>query len=141
MAGRKRHVAVDKLGLILAVVVHAAGLQDRSGARLVFGALVGRGLARLATIFADGGYESGPLANCARRWGGWLLQVVKRTDDLKGFVVLPKRWVVERTFAWIGRNRLASKEYEELPQTSESVVYVAMIRLMLRRLAKAKRVA
>jgi putative transposase len=136
--GRKRHVAVDKLGLILALVVHAANVQDKTGARMVLWELAARGFRRLATVFADGGYESRPLADLARRWGGWAFVVVQRLGGTTGFVVLPKRWVVERTFAWVGRNRLAAREYEERTDSSEAVVYAAMVRLMLRRLARAK---
>ncbi len=132
MTGRKRHIVVDTLGLLLAVVVHAANIQDRDGAKLVLAKLVGR-FPRLKLIWADGGY-AGQLVEWARTFGGWLLEIVKRPPDSHQFQVLPRRWVVERTLAWLGRCRRLSKDYEELPQTSEAWIQVAMIHLMLRRL-------
>jgi putative transposase len=115
--------------------VHAASLQDRVAARFVLWDLIGK-FARLSTIFADGGY-TGTLIDFALRWGGWAVRIVKRTDEAHGFAVLPKRWIVERTFAWIGRCRRNSKDYEQLPDSGESMVYIAMIGLMLRRLKPA----
>ena len=123
---------VDTLGLLLAVVVHAANIQDRDGAKLVLAKLLGR-FPRLQLIWADGGY-AGQLVEWARTFGGWLLEIVKRPPDSHQFQVLPRRWVVERTSAWLGRCRRLSKDYEELPQTSEAWVQIAMIHLMLRRL-------
>lgn len=123
---------VDTLGLIVAVVVHAANIQDRDGAKLVLARLVGW-LPRLQLIWADGGY-AGQLIGWVKELGGWVLQIVKRCDDAKGFVVLPKRWIVERTFGWFGRYRRLSKDYEALTDSSESMIYLAMIHLMLRRL-------
>lgn len=131
--GRKRHLAVDTLGLVLTVVVHSAAIQDRDGARLVLARLQGR-VPRLTLLWADGGY-AGALVSWVAQTTGWLLQIVKRSDDQTGFVVLPKRWIVERTFGWFGRFRRLSKDYEELPQTAEALIYVVMIRLMLQRLA------
>ena len=123
---------VDTLGLILAVVVHAASIQDRDGARLVLSKLKGR-FPRLKLIWADGGY-AGQLVDWVKQFGNWVLEIVKRSDDVKGFVVIPHRWVVERTFAWLGKFRRLSKDYEALPETSESLIYAAMIHIMLRRL-------
>ena len=123
---------VDTLGLVLAVVVHAANIQDRDGARLVLGKLVGI-FPRLKLIWADGGY-AGLLIEWTRQLGRWILEIVKRGDDLAGFVVLPKRWIVERTFAWFGRYRRLSKDYETLTESSESVIYLAMTHLMVRQL-------
>lgn len=136
VSGRKRHLLVDTLGLILLVVVHAASLQDRQGARLVC-PRAKRHFPRLRVLWADGGY-SGRLVRWVGRVCGWVLEIVKRSDDRKGFVVLPKRWIVERTFAWLGRYRRLSKDYEALPETSEALIYVAMIHLMLRRLARQR---
>jgi len=127
---------VDTLGLILAVVVHEANIQDRDGARLVLERLKDR-FARLALIWADGGY-AGRLVEWAKTLAGWTLQVVKRSDDAAGFKVLPRRWVVERTFGWIGRYRRLSKDYEQLTDTSETMILLAMINLMSRRLQRAK---
>jgi putative transposase len=131
--GRKRHIVVDVLGLILAVAVHTADVQDRDGAKLVLCKL--RGLyPRLKLIWADGGY-AGKLIDWTKRIGGWVLEIVKRSDDIVGFVVLPRRWVVERTFGWLGRYRRLSKDYEMLTASSESMIYLAMINLMVHRLA------
>ena len=126
---------MDTLGLIIALVVHPANLQDRDGAKWVLTKLVGW-LPRLKLIWADGGY-AGQLIQWVQSWGGWLLQIVKRCDDVTGFVVLPKRWIVERTFGWFGRYRRLSKDYEALTDSSESMIYLAMIHLMVRRLRPA----
>jgi putative transposase len=123
---------VDTIGLVLAVVVHAADIQDRDGAKLVLKKLRGR-FPRLQLIWADGGY-AGKLIEWTRRTGKWLLEIVKRSDDVKGFKVLPRRWVVERTFGWLGRYRRMSKDYEQLTASSENMIYLAMVSLMLRRL-------
>jgi putative transposase len=123
---------VDTLGLILAIVVHAGNVQDRDGARLVLAKLLGF-FPRLSLIWADGGY-AGKLIEWARAMGGWTLQVVRRNDDLEGFVVLPRRWIVERTFAWLGRYRRLSKDYETLTDSSETMIRIAMINLMVHRL-------
>ena len=130
--GRKRHLVVDTLGLVLAVVVHAANIQDRDGAKLVLAQLVGR-FSRLKLIWADGGY-AGALIGWARQLGRWVLAIVKRSDEVSGFVILPQRWIVERTFAWLNRYRRLSKDYETLTNSSENVIYLAMIHLMVRRL-------
>lgn len=127
---------VDTLGLILALVVHAASLQDRDGAKLVLDKLnekrKGRRLfPRLKLIWADGGY-AGQLIDWAKKLGRWTVQIVKRSES--GFVVLPKRWIVERTFAWLGKYRRLSKDYETLTESSESMIRIAMINLMLHRL-------
>jgi len=132
VSGRKRHVVVDTLGLLLAVMVHAANVQDRDGAKDVLRKLKGR-FPRLLLIWADGGY-AGKLLDWARGFGRWTVEIVKRSDDAKGFEVLPRRWVVERTFAWLGRYRRLSKDYEELPQSSETMVFLSMINLMIHRL-------
>ena len=131
--GRKRHIMVDTMGLLLAVVVHVAAIQDRDGAKLVMMRIAGH-FSRLKLIWADGGY-AGRLVVWAQAFGNWVLQIVKRPDSQKGFAVLPRRWVVERTFAWLGRSRRLSKDYEELEKTSEAMVHISMIQLMLRRLA------
>jgi putative transposase len=123
---------VDTLGLIIAIVVHAANIQDRDGAKLVLRKLKGL-FPRLVLIWADGGY-AGKLVGWAKRAGRWTLQIVKRADDVRGFVVLPKRWIVERTFAWLGKYRRLSKDYETLTDSSESMIRIAMINLMVHRL-------
>lgn len=131
--GRKRHLIVDTLGLVLLVVVTVASVQDRDGAKQVFQAIRSR-FPRLKLIWADGGY-AGKLVNWVKARCNWVLEIVKRSDDMKGFQVLPRRWVVERTFGWLSTYRRLSKDYEQLPETSESFVYVAMIHIMTRRLA------
>ena len=133
--GRKRHIVVDTQGLLLAVAVHPANVQDRDGAKLVLSRLVGR-FPRLKRIWADGAY-AGKLVQSARDTGGWSLELVRRPPQQHTFEVLPRRWVVERTFAWLGRQRRLSKDYEVLPETTETWVYTAMTGLMLRRLARA----
>jgi putative transposase len=114
------------------VVVHAASLQDRDGAKLALAQLKGK-FPRLKLIWADGGY-AGQLVAWAKLFGGWILEIVKRNADLKGFVVLPKRWIVERTFAWFGKYRRLSKDYETLTDSSRAMIHIAMINLMVHRL-------
>ena len=116
----------------MAVVVHAANIQDRDGAKLVLGRLAGR-FSRLCVIWADGGY-AGRLIDWAANFGRWVLQIVERSKDVKGFAVLPRRWVVERTFSWLGRYRRLSKDYESLTDSSEAMIQLAMINLMIHRL-------
>lgn len=132
--GRKRHILVDALGLLLMVVVHAANIQDRDEAKLVLARVRGR-FPRLQLIWADGGY-AGKLVDWVKTVCHWMLEIIKRPEGVKGFQVLPRRWVVERTFGWLGRYRRLSKDYEELPETSEAMIYAAMIHLMVRRLAR-----
>ena len=131
--GRKRHVIVDTVGLLLAVVVHPANIQDRDGARLVINKLIGR-FPRLRLIWADAGY-SGQLVDWVMSMSGWVLEIVKRPRASHQFEVLPRRWVVERTLAWLGRCRRLSKDYEALTGTTEAWLHIAAIHLMLRRLA------
>ena len=123
------------MGLLLAVVVHAADIQDRDGAKLVLSKLQGR-FPRLRLIWADSAY-AGQLVDWASALGGWLIEVVKRARNSHSFEVLPRRWVVERTLGWLGRNRRLSKDYEELTESSEAWVYIAMTHLMLKRLRPA----
>lgn len=132
--GRKRHILVDAMGLLLMVVVHAANIQDRDGAKLVLAKVKGH-FPRLQLIWADGGY-AGKLVDWVKTVCQWALEIIKRSDGVKGFQVLPRRWVVERTFGWLGRYRRLSKDYEGLPETSEAMIYAAMIHLMVRRLAR-----
>jgi putative transposase len=132
--GRKRHILVDTLGLLLAVLVHAANIQDRDGAKTLLRGEKGR-WPRLRRIWADAVY-AGKLVDWTMRVCHWTLEIVRRRDGTKGFEVLPKRWVVERTLAWLGRYRRLSKDYEQLPQSSESMILLAMINLMTRRLAR-----
>ena len=122
---------------MLAVVVHAANLQDRDGAKLVLERLQHK-FSRLRLIWADGAY-AGQLLEWVRGlriWHKLRLEIVSRPEGVKGFVLLPKRWVVERTFGWLNRYRRLSKDYEYLTQTSEAMIHAAMINLMVRRLAR-----
>lgn len=124
------------MGNLLTVVVHSAHVQDYHGARQVFQRLGALTWARLQKIWADAIYKGDKdLHAWVEAQFGWDLEVVEREPGVKGFQVLPKRWVVERTFAWLGRNRRLSKDYELLPETSETWLYIAMTNLMTRRLA------
>jgi putative transposase len=138
-SGRKRHLVVDALGLILCVVVHSAGVQDQDGALFVFKLLdqMRSRFRRLQVIFADVAYSRNGLPGLIKKRYGWLIQTVLRPVQARGFVALPKRWIVERTFAWLGRYRRHSKDYERNPATSEAMVYIAMAHIMLRRLERA----
>jgi putative transposase len=131
--GRKRHLLVDTLGLVWGLVVHSAGIQDRDGAKLVCEPAKPE-CPRLERVYADGAY-AGPLEEWVAMTLGWTLEVVKRPTGAQGFVVLPKRWIVERTLAWLSRFRRLSKDYEETSSSSEAWIRISMIRLMLRRLA------
>ena len=116
------------------MVVHVANIQDRDGARLLLAKAKGM-FPRLQRIWADGGH-AGKLIGWVQETCGWVVEIIKRSDVAKGFKLLPRRWVVERTFGWLGRYRRLSKDYERLPESSEAMVYWAMTRLMVRRLAR-----
>lgn len=137
IAGRKRPIAVDTLGMLLMVVVHGAEWQDYDGAAFVLARLKAV-MSRLKVVFADSAYGRNGLPEWVRSQFGWVLQTVLRPVGVKGFVVLPKRWIVERTFAWIGRCRRPSKDYERNPISGKAMIHIAMIALMSRRLAKQK---
>lgn len=147
MSGRKRHLLVDTTGLMIEVKVHEANVADRDGAKLLLGK-IGEELPRMRRVWADRGYN-GKIGEWMKERLGWALEIVKPPRRWvrvpvgeepppypAGFLVLPRRWVVERTFAWICRNRRMSRDYEYLAETTEAFIYVAMIRLMLKRLAK-----
>ena len=125
---------VDTLGLIISLVVHEASIQDRDGAKLVFWPAL-QTMSLLVLIWADGGY-TGKLIDWVKHHCGWTLEIVKRSDDMKGFHLLPHRWIVERTFAWWEDYRLLAKEYDYSPESSQANIYLAMTHLMLRRLAR-----
>jgi transposase len=135
--GRKRHLVVDTLGLILVVMVTSASVQDRPGGRAILARLAAA-FPSVALVWADGGYANSIDASLL----GWALEklrlvieIVRRSDDVKGFQVLPRRWVVERTFGWLVRSRRLARDYERLTATSEAMIKIAMIRLMAARLA------
>jgi putative transposase len=129
---------VDTLGMILAAVVHPANIQDRDGAKLVLEKARLKGSwPRMRRIWADGGY-AGRLVAWVSGFCQWVLEIVKRNDDVKGFKLLPRRWVVERTFSWLSNYRRLSKHYEYWNETGEAMIYLAMIHVRLRRLTKPK---
>jgi putative transposase len=147
--GRKRHLLVDTGGLVLKARVHEANLPDRESAKLLLGRSTIENFPRLKQLWADAGYRGAGLREWVTEWLGLRLEIVQRKPrwawlpkDVEpepipaGFEVIRRRWVVERTFAWICRNRRMSRDYEYLPETSEALIYVTMIRLMLKRLTK-----
>jgi putative transposase len=134
--GRKLHALVDTEGLPLRVVVHSAGIQDRDGAARVFDKIRQR-FNWLELVWADGGYNARQVNEAVAREPSLRIEIIKRSDDMKGFVVLPRRWVVERTFSWFGRNRRLAKDYENLAATLTTFVTLAAIQLGIRRLARA----
>ena len=135
--GRKRFTAVDTLGLLLRVVVTAASVTERDGGKKVLQSVhkMGDQVRRLITIWADGGFTGPNFERWVIDVCQWIVQVVLRPKEHKGFVLLPKRWVVERTFGWLMNCRRLVRDYELLPESSETFIYLAMIRIMVRRLA------
>jgi len=138
--GRKRHIVVDVLGLLLVVVVHSAGIQDGTGGYQTLQELFARikrnphnRWCRLKLIWADGAYA--PIVDKVHQQFGWTLEIVRRSDDVKGFQVLPRRWVVERTFGWLGRYRRLARDYEHTVLSSETMTYIASVRRMLKLVA------
>ena len=132
--GRKRHIITDTLGLMLFVLVHAADIQDRDGAPALLQAVRYR-YPWLRHVFADSGYAGDKLRDALKGHGDWTLEIIKRPTAAKGFVLLPRRWVVERTFAWINRCRRLAKDWERSIDSATVWAYIASIRLLSRRLA------
>lgn len=133
--GRKRFLLVDTLGLIWAVVVSAASLPERAGAKRLLAKVRGK-LPRLQLLWVDGGYSGVAFIQWVKDTYHWVVEVVKRSEGVQGFQVLPHRWTAERTFGWLNQYRRLSKDYERLPQSSEAMIYLAMSRLMVRRLTR-----
>jgi transposase len=134
--GRKRHVLTDTIGLPLSMIVHGADVQDRDGAPDLLASI--RSLYPwLRHVFADGGYAGDKLKGALEGLGAWTIEIVKRSDAAKGFVLLPRRWVVERTIAWLNRNRRLAKDVEATVESSVTWLYIASVKLMSRRLAAA----
>lgn len=133
--GRKRHIATDTLGLMLGAVVHPADIQDRDGAPLVLRS-IRHAWPRLRHVFADGGYAGPKLRDAMQGHGDWSIEIIKRSDTASGFEVLPRRWVIERTFAWLGRSRRLAKDWEATTASSEAWLLIAHIRILVRRLAR-----
>jgi len=127
-------VLVDTLGLMLRVVVHPASVQDRDGVRLVLDRRTRRRFPFIDVVFADQGYQGPKAATAVAATGSWRLEIVRRDPGVKGFEVLPKRWIVERTLSWLRRNRRLARDFEHLVRTAEAFVMLAMIKNMLRRL-------
>lgn len=141
ITGRKRHIAVDTLGLLLAVVVTSAAVDDAAAAPMVFSQLNRQEFPRLQIVWADSKYHNYNLYAWKQRHPSlpWKLEIVSRPRDAKGFVLLAKRWVAERTFAWLGRSRRLSKDYERRLDSSEAMIRLSSIHLLLRRLAPGER--
>jgi transposase len=135
--GRKRHILTDTSGLVLAAIVHAADIQDRDGAPALLAA-VQQAFPELRHIFADGAYAAAKLETALGRLGTWTLQVVRRAMAVSGFEVLPRRWVVERTIAWLNRNRRLAKDFEACVESALSWLMIASVKLLSRRLARAQ---
>jgi len=133
--GRKIHALVDTQGLPLRVVIHSAGIQDRDGAGLVLDKIRKR-FPWLELLWADSGYNARQVDAAVAANHPLRIEIVKRSDDMKGFVLLPRRWVVERTFSWFGRNRRLNKDFENLADTLLAFVTLATIQLAIRRLAR-----
>lgn len=137
LTGRKRFLLVDTLGWLLNAFVTSAKTTERDGAELLLQQTPDEILAHLELIWADGGFKSVDFATWVQDHFGSILEIVKRPDSAKGFVLLPRRWVVERTFGWLGYSRRLSKDYERKASSSVAFIYTAMIRLMLQRLAES----
>jgi putative transposase len=133
--GRKRHIITDTLGLMLFVIVHSAAIQDRDGAVDVIKAIRYR-YPWLRHVFADGGYAGPKLTDALKGNGDWTIEIIKRSDKAEGFVLLPRRWVVERTFAWLGRCRRLAKDWEKSVESSTAWATIAHIRILTRRLGR-----
>ncbi len=134
--GRKRHILTDTIGLPVGMIVHPADIQDRDGAPTLL-ARVRSSFPWLCHIFADGGYAGDKLLDALKNLGDWTIEIVKRSDVAKGFVLLPRRWVVERTLAWLNRNRRLAKDVEATIESAVTWLYIASVKLMSRRLAAA----
>jgi len=134
--GRKRHIITDTEGFLIGLIVHKASLQDRDGAPFVLKSIV-RSHPWLRHVFADAGYAGAKLKGALKKIGRFVLDIVRRNPQTKGFEVLPRRWVVERTFAWLNRNRRLAKDFEQSIRSAEAWIFIASIRLLTRRLARA----
>jgi putative transposase len=138
ITGRKRHILVDSLGLLLAAVVTSAAVDDAAAAPAVLGQLDAESFPRLETVWADNKYHNHALNRWVSEHGWYAIRIVSRPPGEKGFKLLPARWVVERSFAWLGRCRVHSRDYERLTESSEAQIRISMIHLMLRRLTGAR---
>jgi len=133
--GRKRHLVTDTIGLLIGAIVHAADVQDRDGAPLLLAA-IRHAYPWLRHVFADAAYAGEKLRQALARLGKWTIEIIKRSDTAKGFQLLPRRWVVERTIAWLNRNRRLAKDFEASIESATSWLYIASVKLLGRRLAR-----
>ena len=133
--GRKRHILTDTEGILVHAIVHTADIQDRDGAPLLLAEIIHR-FPWLRHLFADGGYAGDKLRDALRRIGKWTVEIIKRSDAAKGFEVLPRRWVVERTLAWLSRNRRLAKDFEQTIASATAWLFVASVQLFTRRIAR-----
>jgi transposase len=133
--GRKRHLLVDTMGLVIAAIVHRADVQDRDGAPLLL-ATMRSAFPWLRHVFADGGYAGEKLRQALAKLGRWTLDIVKRSDAAKGFEPLPRRWVVERSIAWLNRNRRLAKDFEATIESAQAWLLIASVKLLSRRIAR-----
>ncbi len=133
--GRKRHIITDTGGLLVGAMVHEADIQDRDGAPALL-ASIRSAFPWLRHVFANGGYAGPKLRAAIAKLGKWTLEIVKRSDAAKGFVLLPRRWVVERTFAWLGRNRRLAKDFEACIESAEAWIMIASIQILIRRIVR-----
>jgi len=134
--GRKRHLLTDTNGLLVAAIVHSADVQDRDGAPALL-ASMRHAFPWLRHVFADGGYAGPKLEAALSKLGKWSLEIIKRSDAAKGFELLPRRWVVERTIAWLNRNRRLAKDFEATIESATAWIMIASIKLLSRRVARA----
>jgi len=133
--GRKRHILTDTIGLLVGAVVHAGDIQDRDGAPVLLDS-IREAFPWLRHVFADSAYAGGKLKAALAKLGDWTIEIIKRSDAAKGFVLLPRRWVVERTLAWLNRNRRLAKDFEATVESAVTWLYIASVKLMSRRLAR-----
>ena len=138
--GRKRHLLVDKIGLLIAAIVHRADIQDRDGAPLLL-ATMRSAFPWLRHVFADGGYAGEKLRQALARMGRWTVDIVRRSDAAQGFEPLPQRWIVERTIAWLNRNRRLAKDFEATIESAQAWLFIASVKLLSRRIARRLAVA
>ena len=130
--GRKRHILTDTEGNLVHAVVHTADIQDRDGAPMVLGGVIKR-FPWLRHVFADGGYAGQKLKDALKPLGSWMIAIIKRSDKVKGFEVLPRRWVVERTIAWLNRNRRLAKDFEQTIASATAWLFAASVQAFIRR--------
>ena len=133
--GRKRHILTDTEGNLVHAVIHTADIQDRDGAPLVLAGVITR-FPWLRHVFADGGYAGEKLRDALKPMGTWSIEIIKRSDTAKGFELLPRRWVVERTIAWLNRNRRLAKDFEQTIASATAWLFIASIQLFIRRAAR-----